>query len=191
VAALHAAIWCRIGRTEDARAVLDARGRWTCRRQLVLDAGVGTGLRGRGRDRGPRPRLRAYERLAPTRARRHRRLRLAMGRSRPFSPWPPGRWEGDLAALHADRAEALCRGVGDPAVGGGCRSSASGTGSRPPNGNALTHLDRPSTYASARRCRAAEAAAVSQPSVWLPGHPGGEDDLAHVAGTPPPPTAPA
>ncbi|MET0489052.1 MAG: AAA family ATPase, partial [Acidimicrobiales bacterium] len=67
VAALHAAIWCRIGRTEDARAVLDARGpldlsadNWFS--MLVwgpaCEAAAGTG--------DPDHPTRAYHRLAPT-----------------------------------------------------------------------------------------------------------------------------
>jgi hypothetical protein len=111
VAALHAAIWCRIGRSEDARALLDARGpldlsadNWFS--MLVwgpaCEAAAGTG----DRDLASR----AYERLAPypdhvvTGG-----SGLAMGPVQAFlalAAWTVG--EHELAARHADRAEALC-----------------------------------------------------------------------------------
>ena len=117
VAALHAAIWCRIGRTEDARAVLDARGpldlsadNWFS--MLVwgpaCEAAAGTG----DRDLASR----AYERLAPYPD--HAVTGgsgLAMGPVQAFlalAAWTVG--EADLAARHADRAEALCAEWGIP-----------------------------------------------------------------------------
>ena len=117
VAALHAAIWCRIGRTEDARAVLDARSpldlsadNWFS--MLVwgpaCEAAAGTG----DRDLASR----AYERLAsyPDHAVTGG-SGLAMGPVQAFlalAAWTVG--EADLAARHADRAEALCAEWGIP-----------------------------------------------------------------------------
>jgi hypothetical protein len=117
VAALHAAVWCRIGRTEEARAVLDARGpldlsadNWFS--MLVwapaCEAAAGTG----DRDLASRAyeRLAAYSDHAVTGG-----SGLCMGPAQAFlalAAWTVG--EVDLATRHADLAEDLCAEWGIP-----------------------------------------------------------------------------
>jgi hypothetical protein len=117
VAALHAAVWGRIGRSEEARAVLDVRGpldlsadNWFS--MLVwgpaCEAAAGTGDRDLA--------ARAYERLA---AYPDHTVTggsgLCMGPTQAFlalAAWTVG--EIDLATRHADRAEDLCAEWGIP-----------------------------------------------------------------------------
>ena len=121
-AALHAAIWCRIRRTEDARAVLDARGpldlsadNWFS--MLVwgpaCEAAAGTD----DRDLASR----AYERLAPYPEHAvtgGSGLADGLLRRRPSSPWPPGRWARPTSPpVTPTRAEALCAEWGIPLCG--------------------------------------------------------------------------
>lgn len=111
VTALHAAIWARIGRTDEARAVLETRGpidvspdNWFS--MLVwapaCEAAAATGDRDLA--------ARAYERLAPFA--NHAVTGgsgLCIGPVQAFlslAAWAAG--QTDLAAGHADRAERLC-----------------------------------------------------------------------------------
>ena len=132
-AALHAAMWCRIGRLDEARAVLDAQGpvdfsadNWFSMLAWGPAAEAAAGLGDRELA------ARAYERLAPYAAPHvHRRLR-PLHRPRGGVPRAGGLDRGGAGAgatRHADRAEELCAEWEIPLARSGSRSSGSATGS--------------------------------------------------------------
>lgn len=119
VVALHAAMYCRIGRVDDARAVVATHGpidlsgdNWFSMMNWGASAEAAAGLGDRDLA------ARAYERLAPF---EHHAVvagsGLCLGPATAFlalAAWTLG--ETDLAARHADRAEEVCAEWGIPLV---------------------------------------------------------------------------